>query len=152
MNRLEVKIRSAVNNLNEEAVDKSVMSLIEGHLKRSGLSFKKTEKIGFAKYSLDDNYSVVYDNVGIAIKKGSKEVKYFDKPKLDYKKISDVVEENFEESTEGVIEEGKSIDSSLLKKFQKLFIEIALETDQDYNKTINFLSSEMKRISKKLDD
>lgn len=79
----------------EEEMDESstrdyVDNIMPKALKKAGVDCKVSKKTGYTSYKCGD-YEIVNDGVGIKVKEGGKEVRYFNKPKLDYKKAVEMV-------------------------------------------------------------
>ena len=82
-----------------ESLD-DVAKLIRGALKKEGISFKETKKIGFIKFTIG-KADIVWDGVGIDLKENRKSIYYLSgKPKLQYKDIvNKLIDRDLVEST-----------------------------------------------------
>jgi hypothetical protein len=76
--------------LDESSTRQYVDNILPKALKKAGVAFKTSEKTGYTAYKTD-KYEIINDGVGIKVKEGGKEVRYFNKPKLDYKKAIEMV-------------------------------------------------------------
>lgn len=76
--------------LNESSTRQYVDNLLPKALKKAGIDCKVTEKTGYTAYKCGD-FEIINDGVGIKVKQGGKEVRYFSKPKLDYKEAVQLV-------------------------------------------------------------
>lgn len=70
--------------LDEGPVKDYVNDKLESALRDAGIGFKLVNKMGYTEFSLPNSLSIVNDGVGISIQQNSKEMKYFDRPKLSY--------------------------------------------------------------------
>lgn len=97
---------SESTELTEGSTRDYVDNLLPNIFKKAGAQVKVSKKAGYTSYSTN-GYTINNDGVGISVKKGEKEIKYFDKPKLDYKKAVSVA---LDESTE--LTEAKALTKS----------------------------------------
>lgn len=80
----------------------SVGNLIEKGLKKAGIEFKVTKKIGFIRYTIGDT-KIVWDGVGIDVVKNNKSIFYKSgTPKLDYKDAIAKVQAPVSEAKKGM--------------------------------------------------
>lgn len=73
--------------LNESSTRQYVDKQLPKALKKAGVEFKTTEKLGYTSYKCGD-FEIINDGVGIKVKENGKEIKYYSKPKLDYKQAA----------------------------------------------------------------
>jgi hypothetical protein len=78
------------DELDESSTRDYVDNIMPRSLKKAGVEAKVTKKTGYTSYKIGD-FEIVNDGVGIKVKKGGKEVRYFSKPKLDYKQAVEMV-------------------------------------------------------------
>ena len=67
---------------------------LKNAFKKSNFSDKVSgpvTKQGYSLWKIDNSFEVINDGVGIKLKKDGKEIRYFDKPKLDYKKVIEIL-------------------------------------------------------------
>jgi len=113
---LDVDFQKRDDELDETvSVQDYVDNRLATEFKKNGFNLTKnsfTKKMGYSVWSLEDNYEVINDGVGIKIKKDGKEIEYFDKPKLSYK---DAVEFLSKE----IMNESKKLQKLQPKDFKK---------------------------------
>lgn len=102
-----------VNNVNEN--NSSDRDYIDNRLKttfgKEGFKLPKngpTVKIGYTLWPFTDGFEVINDGISIKVKKDGKELAYFDKPKLDYKKAVNFLIKSMKE-----LNEGRSVESNI---------------------------------------
>jgi hypothetical protein len=85
--------------LTEASTRDYVDNIMPRALKKAGIECKVSKKAGYTSYKYGD-YEIVNDGVGIKVKENGKEVAYYSKPKLDYKKAVEKINEEVEQLEE----------------------------------------------------
>lgn len=104
--------------LNESSTRDYVDNILPKALKKAGIPCKVSKKAGYTSYKCGD-YEIINDGVGIKVKENGKEVAYYSKPKLDYKKAVQQVNEDVE-LTEAKFKKGDSVKIKNVKKYDAL--------------------------------
>jgi len=78
----------------EESTQDYVNNVLPKALKKAGINCRPVRKAGYTSYDCGNGYEIVNDGVGIKVKKDGKEVDYYSKPRLDYKKAVAQVSES----------------------------------------------------------
>ena len=105
--------------LEESSTRDYVDNILPKALKKAGIDSKVSKKAGYTSYKCGD-YEIVNDGVGIKVKENGKEVAYYSKPKLDYKKAIEKINEEVEVVAEAKFSKGDSVKIKNVKKYDAL--------------------------------
>ena len=105
--------------LTESSTRDYVDNIMPRALKKAGIDCKVSKKAGYTSYKCGD-YEIVNDGVGIKVKENGKEVAYYSKPKLDYKKAVEKINEEVEVVAEAKFNKGDSVKIKNVKKYDAL--------------------------------
>lgn len=118
--------KDILNNIDEsstkEVIGEStrdyVDNLLPKALKKAGINCKVTKKQSYTSYDCGNGYEIVNNGVGIDVKKDiprGKDVTYYSKPRLDYKKVVQQVSESVD-IEEAMSEKDKAKRLAMIKK------------------------------------
>lgn len=131
-----------INNVNEN--NNSDRDYIDNRLKttfgKEGFKLPKngpTVKIGYTLWPFTGGFEVINDGISIKVKKDGKELAYFDKPKLEYKKAVDFLIKSMKDLDEDeklLSEKEKSYKDFFKEKLKKYSVESPAELSTEDKK------------------
>lgn len=140
-----------VNSVNEN--NGSDRDYIDNRLKttfgKEGFKLPKngpTVKIGYTLWPFTDGFEVINDGISIKVKKDGKELAYFDKPKLDYKKAVNFLIKSMKDLDEGeksLSEKEKNYEDFFKEKLKKYNVDSPADlSDEDKKKFFDEIDAE----------